>query len=547
MKGGRSGRGRGGRGRGDGAGNTAMVTRSSIGEIEKRVPDSNSKNDAEELDNESEQRHSEEQQDEDDSCEEEEDMAQVKEELQSVKKLLNEIQLQLKNSGSNNSEASQPQRSSIETSRQQNWGHFELNETRTEQKDEDFPALEGSIPTNRVPTTLLPSWRDKVTTPKTQLGMSLKFVPPMVEDGQLVVQIESQDVNDLARFWDCSVVIYVVGGIVSTDILKGFIRKQWTFVNMPVIHSHEDGYYIVKFSSDKECTEILNGGPYFLNKAPMIVKKWNTEFDFNDEILRVIPVWIRLPSLPLHCWGVETLSRIVSAVGVPILADDCTAKQTKVSYARVLVEVDVTKEFVKEIKIRDNNGKEFVQKAIPEWKPYYCRFCHKLGHECKEEGGENKQQKEDKKMEEGKQRGKNMKWIPTSIARIIQGVANLEDLKAKIREEDTKHDEVSENLINQQGTNDNTMNLRDKTVQPGSEFEGAADDSMCGDTVLQDQVDDDEEGWTPVAPGKGAKRGQFRKQEAAPEQNSREKKCSSNSQVQEENKRDGNPQIPSVQ
>lgn len=110
---------------------------------------------------------------------------------------------------------------------------------------------------------------------------------------------------------------------------------------MPTIHVHEDGFFIMRFNTDEECEEILKGGPYFLNKAPMIVKKWDKNFDFKDEILRVIPVWIRLPSLPLHCCGVEALSRIVSAVGVPIIADDCTAKQLKVSYARVLVEVDV--------------------------------------------------------------------------------------------------------------------------------------------------------------------------------------------------------------
>lgn len=85
-------------------------------------------------------------------------------------------------------------------------------------------------------------------------------------------------------------VIYVVGGLTSSDILRGFIRKHWTTVNMPVIHAHEDGYFIVKFADEKECSEIISGGPYFLNTAPMVVKKWSTNFDFQEEIMRVIPV-----------------------------------------------------------------------------------------------------------------------------------------------------------------------------------------------------------------------------------------------------------------
>lgn len=80
--------------------------------------------------------------------------------------------------------------------------------------------------------------------------------------------------------------VYVVGGNVTIDIIRGFIRKHWPFVT--------------------ECTEVLKGGPYFLNRAPLIVKQWSMGFNFNEEILRVIPVWVRLPNLPLHCSGEDT-------------------------------------------------------------------------------------------------------------------------------------------------------------------------------------------------------------------------------------------------
>ena len=72
----------------------------------------------------------------------------------------------------------------------------------------------------------------------------------------------------------------------------------------------------------------------------------------------------------------------MSAVGVPVLADECTMNQRKVSYAIVLVEVDITQEFVKEISVRDNAGREFTQKAILKWRPFFCRKCNKVGHEC---------------------------------------------------------------------------------------------------------------------------------------------------------------------
>ncbi|CAO2827728.1 unnamed protein product [Amaranthus hypochondriacus] len=252
----------------------------------------------------------------------------------------------------------------------------------------EFPTLGNSrakyVPTSLPQNNQQGSWKDKVASPNIKPGMPLKFIAPIVENGQQIVQIESNDLNSLVNVWKRAVVMYVVGEKTSIDIIRGFTRKHWAHVKMPVIHTHDEGYYILQFHSERECEEILLGGPYFLNRAPIVVKKWSVKFDFKDEILRVIPVWVRLPSLPLHCWGEETLSRIVSAVGVPIMTDECTAKQLKISYARILVEVDITKNFLEDIKVRDNLGREFFQKAIPEWRPYFCHKCNKVGHECKE-------------------------------------------------------------------------------------------------------------------------------------------------------------------
>ena len=230
----------------------------------------------------------------------------------------------------------------------------------------------------------------------------------------------------MKQFWDRAVVLYVVGGNTSANIIRGFIRKHWSHVLMPTIHEHEDGYFIIKFSSKSECSEILKGGPYFLNRVSLVVKKWSANFDFKEEILRVIPVWVRLPNLPLHCWGAETLSRIVSVVGVPVLADEYTMTQKKVSYARVLVEVDITQEFVKEISVRDNTGKEFTQKAIPEWRPFFCRNCNKVGHDCKEKYESHHQHGEQFGKDDKEVNGEKNMWVPRSIANLLKGAMSVE-------------------------------------------------------------------------------------------------------------------------
>ncbi|KAL2926131.1 Inverted formin-2 [Bienertia sinuspersici] len=51
---------------------------------------------------------------------------------------------------------------------------------------------------------------------------------------------------------------------------------------------------------------------------PTVVKPWTKDFNFTEEVLRVVPVWLRLPNLPLHYWSNGSLGRTGSALGVPV-------------------------------------------------------------------------------------------------------------------------------------------------------------------------------------------------------------------------------------
>ena len=72
-----------------------------------------------------------------------------------------------------------------------------------------------------------------------------------------------------------------------------------------------------------------------------------------------MPVWVILLNLPTKIWGAKSLSRIGSLLGVPLAADACTATQNRVSYACILVEVDVAKPLPKALLVEDEQGKVY--------------------------------------------------------------------------------------------------------------------------------------------------------------------------------------------
>ena len=199
-----------------------------------------------------------------------------------------------------------------------------------------------------------------------------------------MVQLEKTEVQEEEQKWKCALIAYVVGECPGYNNMRRYIMMNWSNVSKPEVYLHEDGYDLIKFQKISDMNEILFSG-YTVNNRPIILKQWCPDFDLGNEFLTEIPLWVKFPKLPLNCWGVGSLSRIASAIGVPLFADECTTKQTRISYARMLVEVNVTKAIPQKIAVVDPNGKTFLQDVVLEWRPQYCDQCQKLGHVCQVE------------------------------------------------------------------------------------------------------------------------------------------------------------------
>lgn len=115
-------------------------------------------------------------------------------------------------------------------------------------------------------------------------------------------------------------------------------------MSKPTIFLHDDGYFIIKFANEVDKNVVLCVGPHMYLGRPTVVKPWTPGFDFHAELMKTVPLWVRFPNLPLNCWSSDSLSRIGSLVGVPLYADKCTSRQMRVSFVRLLIEVDVTQE-----------------------------------------------------------------------------------------------------------------------------------------------------------------------------------------------------------
>ncbi|XP_050217476.1 uncharacterized protein LOC126668314 [Mercurialis annua] len=144
--------------------------------------------------------------------------------------------------------------------------------------------------------------------------------------------------------------------------------------------------FLLQFEDDEGKMKALCDGPIFFDKRPLAMKEWHRRMRFEVDEMIKIPIWVQFHKLPWEFWTPSMLGKMASMCGRPMYTDQCTSDLTRLSYARVLVEMEIFGEFPAEIILEDERGVQFNQKVAYEWRPPACSRCKAMGHtisDCK--------------------------------------------------------------------------------------------------------------------------------------------------------------------
>ncbi|XP_074282652.1 uncharacterized protein LOC141607191 [Silene latifolia] len=125
--------------------------------------------------------------------------------------------------------------------------------------------------------------------------------------------------------------------------------------------------------------EKIRSDTWNVNGFPLVFKPWSPTV-VDELTITHVPVWVLFPNLDPCFWSQAGLSKLASAVGDPIFADEHTTAKSKLAFARILVDVDLSKELPKAIKINSPYRGFLLQKVEYEWVPHFCTSCKRVGH-----------------------------------------------------------------------------------------------------------------------------------------------------------------------
>ncbi|KAL6570158.1 hypothetical protein OROMI_014672 [Orobanche minor] len=94
----------------------------------------------------------------------------------------------------------------------------------------------------------------------------------------------------------------------------------------------------------------------------------------------VVPLWVKIHALPPQWFDLRSLKTIASSVGEFLKADEPTHNRSRLSFARVCVEVNLKNHLPKKINLQV--GEDSVPLDIEfEKVPQYCNYCKHIGHD----------------------------------------------------------------------------------------------------------------------------------------------------------------------
>ncbi|KAI9084290.1 hypothetical protein K1719_033797 [Acacia pycnantha] len=153
------------------------------------------------------------------------------------------------------------------------------------------------------------------------------------------------------------------------------LKQIWERKGNIDIFDLENDFYLINFQHMDDYMEALTGGPWVITDAYLSVARWKPDFSPKNERIESVVAWVRFPDLPVPLFDKKFLLNLGNSIGKAIRLDVHTAQRARGKFARMCVELDLTKPLVPEFEV---NGQ--ILSVAYESMNLLCNKCGWYGH-----------------------------------------------------------------------------------------------------------------------------------------------------------------------
>ncbi|CAN1162796.1 hypothetical protein LINPERHAP2_LOCUS24677 [Linum perenne] len=144
------------------------------------------------------------------------------------------------------------------------------------------------------------------------------------------------------RPWSKALVVKVLEKNFSFGAVKRRLESLWAKNGNIQVSDIANSFFLVRFEHPDDYQRAAFRGPWKIYDYYISVGLWTPDFN-EEEPLKTILTWVRLPKLPIHFFNQLAVTRIGNCIGKTVRLDLATSEGARAKYARVCVEVDLSK------------------------------------------------------------------------------------------------------------------------------------------------------------------------------------------------------------
>ena len=208
----------------------------------------------------------------------------------------------------------------------------------------------------------------------------LAFYSPTIVDGKVTITPPAEAVVEGVGLWEGSLVGQFFDKRLPLHVVRSLVERLWGKHEIPEISTTDNGLYIFRFKDLDARDWVLENGPWYLLGRPIILCFWKPGMEMLNVQITSLPIWVKFFNIPLEYWTVTSLGYIASVVGIPLHLDTLTENHSRLSFARICIEVDVNCTFPNYALLDLGNGKYSTIRIEYPWVPHKCARCKIFGH-----------------------------------------------------------------------------------------------------------------------------------------------------------------------
>ncbi|CAL1354335.1 unnamed protein product [Linum trigynum] len=198
---------------------------------------------------------------------------------------------------------------------------------------------------------------------------------PGLYNGEPELRISEGLRTKLSAPWQRSLVVRTLGLKISFNIFSNKLRAQWRPTGAMEIMFLGQECFLVKLSNDVDYFRALTEGPWTIFDHYLLIQQWTPAFRLSNKLPKSMIVWVQLPAFPVHLYHREVLFSLGNMIGRTIKLDYHTLHQQRARFARIAVEVDLSKPLITRIRL-DGQWQYLEYENLP----VVCFECGKIGH-----------------------------------------------------------------------------------------------------------------------------------------------------------------------